>query len=261
MNNKIKTISVIMPSLNEEANISNAINNTLDAFDKLGLEGEVIVINDGSNDRTGELVIKLSENDKRIKLIQHSFQKGIGKSFWSGVSESQMEFITMFPGDNENNQLDSLIFLNMTDNVDIIVPYIVNNKIRSISRIIISKIFRVIVNYTFGLNLNYTNGAVIYRSNVIKKIKPISFGFFYQAEILIRLILSGYLYAETPHYLKVRQNGATKALTVRSLFEIIRSYIILLYQFIFKKNEFIIEIDENSETHRREQENVQFSQG
>ena len=48
-------ISVIMPGLNEEENVSEAVENVVKSFNQLDVSGEIVVINDGSTDRTGEI--------------------------------------------------------------------------------------------------------------------------------------------------------------------------------------------------------------
>ena len=72
-------ISVIMPALNEEQNISKAVVNVIKSFDRLDVHGEIVVVNDGSTDQTKEIVEELIEkyiqwliNDKKIS---QSFQK------------------------------------------------------------------------------------------------------------------------------------------------------------------------------------------
>jgi len=116
------------------------------------------------------------------------------------------------------------------NSVDILVPFIRNVEVRSLYRRLISSCFRFIVNVSFGMNLNYTNGTVIYRKCVMSQIKPISKGFFYQAEILIQLIRAGYLYAETPHFLEVRSGGVTKAVTLKSFKNVLLSFLALFFK-------------------------------
>lgn len=225
----LSTLTVVMPALNEEANINAAIGSTLHAFDQYGIAGELIVVNDGSRDRTSELVKHCMRRDARIRLIEHVTPMGIGASFWDGVRAAQHQFVTMFPGDNENDPEDALTYFHMTRDVDIIVPFIHNVEIRSLSRRVVSSIYRFIINMSFGMNLNYTNGTVIYNTAVIRQIVPRATGFFYQAEILIRLIRAGYLYAETPHFLSRRATGRTKALTLRSFIKVTREYLSLVW--------------------------------
>ncbi len=229
MNATMPTLTVVMPALNEEANIAAAIESTLRAFDHHGIAGELIVVNDGSRDRTPELVKLYMAREPRIRLIEHDTPKGIGASFWDGVRAARHQFVTMFPGDNENDPVDALTYFHLTRDVDIIVPFIHNVEIRSVTRRIVSSVYRFIINMSFGMNLNYTNGTVIYNTGVIRQITPRATGFFYQAEILVRLIRAGYLYAETPHFLSQRATGRTKALTLRSFIKVAREYLSLAW--------------------------------
>ncbi len=229
MNTALPTLTVVMPSLNEEANITAAMERTLRAFDHYGITGELIVVNDGSRDRTPELVRAYMARESRIRMIEHDAPKGIGASFWDGVRAARHQFVTMFPGDNENDPVDALTYFHLTRDVDIIVPFIHNVEVRSVTRRVVSSLYRFIINMSFGMNLNYTNGTVIYNTSVIRQITPRATGFFYQAEILVRLIRAGYLYAETPHFLSQRASGRTKALTLRSFIKVAREYLSLAW--------------------------------
>ncbi|MDD4955783.1 MAG: glycosyltransferase family 2 protein, partial [Candidatus Omnitrophica bacterium] len=116
-NNKID-ISVIMPALNEEKNISPAIGNTLKAFDDFKINGEVVVINDGSTDKTEEIILELSKKDKRISLIKHTVPQGIGASFWDGVGSAKGDAVVMLPGDNENDPWETFRYASLLNHVD-----------------------------------------------------------------------------------------------------------------------------------------------
>lgn len=228
-----------MPSLNEEKNIENAINSTLESFNIYNINGEIIVINDGSIDKTREIVENLMANNKKIKLINHEKSKGIGLSFINGVKESKNDIVVMFPGDNENDPFDALSFFSLMNNVDIIIPFIHNNEVRHKFRRLISSIYRFIINMTFGVNLNYTNGTVFYRRMILDNISLISNGFFYQAELLIKLIRKGYMFAEVPNFLSLRNSGKSKATTIKSLINVISNYIKLIIEIHIKRVESI----------------------
>ena len=226
---ELPSLTVIMPCLNEENNVSAAILATLGAFDKYNIDAELIVINDGSTDRTPEIVNGLMQTDSRIRLLNHEKPWGIGATYWHGVQETRNDYVMWIAGDNENDPDDALIYFYMSRDTDIIVPFIHNVEVRSLSRRIISSLYRLIINLSFGMNLNYTIGTVIYNTAVLREIDLKSVGFFYQAEILIRLIRAGYLYAETPHFLSTRRSGKTKALTIWSFLDVAKAYIHLMW--------------------------------
>lgn len=219
-----------MPCLNEQDNILKSMERAIQAIDLYGLDGELIVVNDGSVDLTSEIVLDFARFESRVKFIDNKKNYGIGASFFQGLNISTKELVTMFPGDNENDPIDALIYLDIMKYVDILIPFIHNIEVRSKFRRIISGVYRFLINLSFGMNLNYTNGTVIYRKDILNQIQPISSGFFYQAEMLIQLIRSGYVYAETPHFLDVRKSGNTKAISIKSLVNVSKSYFTIFYR-------------------------------
>jgi len=231
-------LTVIMPALNEEKNISQAIDDTLSAFKKLNIEGEIIVINDGSIDNTPNIVKnKINEYPDKIRMITHDKPKGIGASFWDGVDNAKGDVICMLPGDNENIPLEIMQYIYLMNYVDMVIPFVFNLEVRSLFRKMLSYIYKFIINNTFFISLNYTNGTVLYRKSILTELKHRDTGFFYQTDILVRLIKKGYLFAEVPYKLKRREKGISKALTLHSLKEVIKGYFRLLRDIYFTKRE------------------------
>jgi len=228
LNMETPSISVIMPALNEEQNIRAAINNTLNALQDFGIKGEIIVVNDGSTDDTEEFVKNIMEKDNRVRLIKHESPKGIGTSFWDGVDTSIGDAIVMLPGDNENDAWEIFRYYRLLEHVDIIVPFIFNREARSPFRNALSLIYRLIINTTFRANFNYTNGTVLYRKSILAELPYRSSGFFFQTDILIRMIKKGYLFAEVPYKLGLRNEGVSKAVTFPSLLKVIKGYLSLV---------------------------------
>ncbi len=228
-----RQISVIMPALNEQDNVGLAISNSLRAFEDLGINGEIIVINDGSTDRTGDIVEEFVREDKRVTMVEHSKPMGIGASFWDGVRHATGECLCMLPGDNENDPWDILRYVPLLKHVDIVIPFVFNKEVRSVFRNILSFVYRTIINTTFLVNFNYTNGTVIYRKSLLDGLDFQSSGFFFQTDILIRTTKQDYLFAEVPVKLGRRPKGVSKALSFPSLIQVVRGYFQLLRNIYF----------------------------
>lgn len=214
-----------MPALNEEKNVSSAVENVVESFKRLNVPGEIVVINDGSTDRTGAIVESLMKKYPFIQIVYHNKPMGIGASYWEGIGKSQGEIVTMLPGDGENDAGEILQYLPLMEQVDIVVPFIYNRHVRSWTRRIISKLYKAIINISFRMLLNYTNGNVMYRKCILRDIVLRSKGFFYQTELLIKSLKRGYLYAEVPCALQHRKSGESKALSFKSLCRVVRSYL------------------------------------
>jgi glycosyltransferase involved in cell wall biosynthesis len=221
-------ISIIMPALNEEANIVPAIRNVLAAFDDLTITGEIVVINDGSTDKTALLVQDEMERDSRVRVLTHAEPFGIGAAFWDGVGRARGEVVCMLPGDNENDPWEILRYHKLLEHVDILIPFVFNKEARSLYRNGLSYIYRFIINTTFLVNFNYTNGTVMYRKKILEELDFHSNGFFYQTDILVRTVKRGYLFAEVPYRLDVRPHGLSKAVTFPSLMRVIKGYLRLV---------------------------------
>jgi len=234
MNEAIK-ISVVMPALDEEKNILAAITNTLKAFDDFSINGEIIVINDGSTDKTEVIVKETKSNDHRIRLIRHTNPKGIGSSFWDGVDIAKGNAVCMLPGDNENDPWEIFRYHILLEHVDIVIPFMFNKEVRSLFRNVLSYIYRSIINSSFAINLNYTNGTVLYKKSLLEKLTSRVSGFFYQTDILIRLIKKGYLFAEVPYRIGMRE-GLSKAVSFPSFLKVVKGYLCLLRDLRFSVN-------------------------
>ncbi|MHB8883215.1 MAG: glycosyltransferase family 2 protein [Thermodesulfovibrionales bacterium] len=219
------SISVIMPSLNEAANLEAAVDNVIDSFRAYGVNGEIVIVNDGSSDRTGEIAEGLSREHPFIRVLHHESPQGIGASFWDGVWKSLGETVTMLPGDGENDARETIRYLPLMEHVDILIPFVYNKNIRSFKRRVLSVLYRGIINLAFGMTLNYMNGTVIYRKAVLSGLTFRSTGFFYQTELLIKTLKRGYLFAEVPYALSRRAGGVSKATTLRSLMKVTVNFI------------------------------------
>lgn len=217
-----------MPALNEEKNVSSAVENVVESFKRLNVPGEIVVINDGSTDRTGAIVEGLMKKYPFIQLVCHEKPQGVGASYWDGIWKSEGEIVTMIPGDGENDTYEILRYLPLMDHVDIVIPFIYNRNVRSWRRRLISKLYKGIINLSFGMLLNYMNGNVIYRKCILQDITLKSGGFFYQTELLIKTLKHRYLYAEVPCALQQRGGGKSKALTFKSLLRVIRGYLYMV---------------------------------
>lgn len=223
-------LTIVMPALNEEKNVGAAIRDTLNAFDECGIAGDVIVVNDGSTDRTGEIIAEAMGKDPRVSTIRHERPQGIGAAFWEGVELAKGKVVCMLPGDNENDAREILRYYSLLGQVDIVIPFVFNKQVRGIFRNVLSRTYRFIINATFGVNFNYTNGTILWRRSVLQEVSGgvCSTGFFFQTDALIRLVTKGYLFAEVPYRLGTRGDGKSTAVSVKSFISVAKGYMRLL---------------------------------
>src|SRR5947209_20099087 len=79
-----RSLSVILPAYNEEALIGQTLCTVMAALSSWTPDFEVIVVNDGSKDRTADIVAHLAASDRRIRLVNHPVNPGYGTALVPG---------------------------------------------------------------------------------------------------------------------------------------------------------------------------------
>lgn len=88
-------ISAVIPAYNEETTIEKVIDGLRSAFELSSVSYEIIVVNDGSKDRTGDVINQI----ENITAIHHSENRGYGASIKTGAKLAQGEYILIIDGD------------------------------------------------------------------------------------------------------------------------------------------------------------------
>lgn len=164
-------ISVIIPIFNEEENIyklSQSITETLSDIDY-----EVLFINDGSTDNSENEIVKLTQSDNKIKLINLRRNYGQTAAMQAGFDHSQGEIVIPMDGDLQNDPKDIPILIKKIDEgYDVVSGW---RKIRSdkkLTRILPSKIANLIISKISGLYLHdYGCTLKAYRKEILMDIK------------------------------------------------------------------------------------------
>jgi len=95
-----KTLSVVIPCFNEEATLETLVGRVLDA-DVCGLELEVVVIDDGSRDRSFEKAQALSDGERRLKALRHETNLGKGAAVRTGFDAASGDIVIVQDADLE----------------------------------------------------------------------------------------------------------------------------------------------------------------
>ncbi|HHT9159268.1 MAG TPA: glycosyltransferase family 2 protein [Candidatus Brocadiaceae bacterium] len=120
-----KRFSIIIPCYNEE----KAIGKVLKELTSLPEEYEIIVINDGSSDRSSE-IIQLY----KVKVITHPYQKGYGASLKDGISSASSNALVFFDGDGQHHASDIGRFIAELDTYDFVIGSRISNETSPIPR-------------------------------------------------------------------------------------------------------------------------------
>jgi dolichol-phosphate mannosyltransferase len=211
------TISVIIPALNEEENIRGTVNEVLSALENRFCDHELVLIDDGSMDKTGQIMDELAAQNPKIRVLHNPRPSNFGGAYKKGVAAARMEYVMMVPGDNQFPAASIAKVLEKVGEADIVVPFTANQRVRPWSRRVASRAFTTIVNLLFGQRLKYYNGIVIHRRDILNTISITTDSFAYQAEALVKLLRKGHSYVEVGTEIVERSSGKSAALRLKNL--------------------------------------------
>ena len=98
-------ISVVIPIYNEEGNIINLIDELIPIIDKIG--GEIIIVDDNSNDASRDLILKKKNNvNIEILLLEHAKKYGQSAGLLTGIKAAKNDLIVTLDGDGQNDPKD-----------------------------------------------------------------------------------------------------------------------------------------------------------
>ncbi len=233
-------VTIIIPAFREENNIEAAIDNVLRVAQSTTQDYEIIVIDDGSPDKTGDFARLKAQIDPNIRVAVNVSNQGFGYSFARGVKMASKEFITVFPGDNDMSAFSLKDLLESRGSADLVISYMQKGNKRSFFRRLVSKTFVIILNFLFGLRLKYYNGAFICRTRLLMSIPIKSTGLAALAECIIRLLKKRVAWRAIYFEHTGRCHGKSKAFNPKGIVAVLKTVWILWWDIHFPARENLV---------------------
>jgi glycosyltransferase involved in cell wall biosynthesis len=214
--NSTAMISVIMPAFNEGKKIRANLIDTVETFHSLGHPFELILVNDGSTDDTGEEVHKVELEHPEVTLVTYTRNGGKGNALKEGWKHAHGDLITFVDADLELHPRQLKVFLDVMEEkkVDIVIgskrhpESIIHYPLK---RKILSKCYNLLIRGLFQCNLTDTQpGLKLFKREVLAKEFPKVFvkRYAFDLELLLNSLKDGYTIAEAPIAIDyVRENG------------------------------------------------------
>lgn len=226
-------LSILIPAYNEEATISTVLNSLKDLKLK-NLEKEIIVIDDGSNDKTSET---LKTQKKSIKVITHKINKGKGAAIKSGLKEATGDIVMIQDADLEYNPKDipRLIKPIIDGKTQVVYgtrlrmkPILFGkNKTPHLLHFFGNKFLSFLTTLLYGQNItDMETGYKIFTKETLKGVRLKSKGFELEPEITAKILKKGYKILELN--IKTKPRGYDEGKKIRP----IRDGIIALFTLI-----------------------------
>jgi glycosyltransferase involved in cell wall biosynthesis len=201
-------LSVVLPAFNEEANIAASVREMRAAMEPLFDAFEIVVVDDGSRDRTAECVGEEAKADPRVRLVQLPENRGYGAALTAGLRAARLPLVFYTDSDLQFDPRQIQDLLAKIDEFPVVVGYRRNRQdpwFRKLNALGWNLLMRL----SFGLRVRDIDCAFkLFRLEVLQGIPLRAEGAFFSTELLLRAQAAGHRICEVPvdHY--PRQAGA-----------------------------------------------------
>lgn len=198
----IPEISFFCPAYNDEKNLPKLIPAVYAFLSSISNKFEILIIEDGSPDRTGEVAEKLAKQYHQVRVIHHSKNLGYGAALRDGFREAKYDYVMYTDGDNQYNVEEFRPYLSRLKEADILSGYAVEKAV-TLRRKIQSILFNFFIRILFGINIKDINCSMkIYKKKVLDSMEIKSTSAFIDAEMLIKAKRLGFKIVQFPvtHY-------------------------------------------------------------
>lgn len=217
--------SLVIPFYNEEDNVEKVCNEIVCEFNNQGLKYELIAINNGSKDKTPQLLDKLSQQYSQIKVITVEVNQGYGFGIRQGFKVASGDYVGYSVGDGQISAANLAMVFKKTkeENLD----FCQGKRIRrdTLLRRINTKFFNFIFHLFFPANVyDIGSNPKIIKREILEAISLVSNDWFVDGEIILKTYLSKGKMKEVPVTFLKRERGKSN-INLFSAFEMLKNII------------------------------------
>jgi glycosyltransferase involved in cell wall biosynthesis len=222
---RVPGLSWFFPAHNEEANVGPLVEEARKVLPTLADEWEIVVVDDGSRDRTLSIASELAAADpNRIRVVHHPTNLGYGAALRSGLRAARLDLVAFTDGDRQFRVADVgrlTARLLEADAPDVVAGYRIK-RADPLVRTVYARLYRLANRIFFGIRVRDIDCACkLFRREALDGIRVESGGAFFSAELLIRLREAGRKVAEVgvPHYPRTAGSatGAKPSVVLRAV--------------------------------------------
>ena len=212
-------LSVVVPFYDEEKSLPRIETELVPVLDGLGLEYEIVAVDDGSTDGSRRVVEGLQKKLPSLRLVAHERNRGLGAAVRSGLAAAKGALIVTFESDftYAPAQIAGLIIKHMETQADCVSVTTAGSKDVPAVRRLGSELVNLSYRLWAGPYMGWTPLLRLYRADALRGLELRCEGFEINAEILVALLRAGRKVAELPVQLTVRREGASKLRVLQEL--------------------------------------------
>ncbi len=210
-------LSVVIPARNEEGTVEATLLDLGETLRREKVPHEIIVVDDGSNDATGEIAARLSETGPGIRILRNAGPHGFGNAVRLGLRHFTGDAVAIMMADGSDSAQDLVrYYRKLTEGYECVFGsrFIPGAAVIDypVHKLVLNRLANWFVKTIFGIRFNdVTNAFKVYRREAIEGMEPlISPHFNLTVEMPLKAIVRGYSYTVIPINWTNRASGISK---------------------------------------------------
>lgn len=184
-------LSLVLPAHNEQDNIEIVIARAIEVLPRFVDEFEIVVVNDGSKDRTPAIIDEIAANDARVRPQHHPVNKGYGAALTTGFNATTGDYVMFMDADRQFDIADIALLTPFVGRFDIVAGFRMQRN-DPFHRRMFAETFNIVVRVLFGVHLRDIDCAFkIFRGGMLRSIQLTAPGALINTEIQAKLRRQG----------------------------------------------------------------------
>ncbi len=231
----LHSLSVVLPAYNEEQVIGSTLEHVLNVLAAWVKDFEVIVVNDGSTDRTGAIVSAFVEAEPRVRLVTHKRNQGYGSALADGFAAATKELTFFMDSDGQFDIRDLARPLLFIDEYDAVIGYRLDRQDTWVHKLNAWG-WSVFIRNVLGIRVRDIDCAFkLLRTDFLHQHPLETRGAMINAELLYKLKQTGYTYREVGVQHLPRQGGRATGASPRVIVRAFGELFIFAYKWRYKE--------------------------
>jgi glycosyltransferase involved in cell wall biosynthesis len=227
--NRLPSISAFFPAYNEEANVPAMVERLREVLPRVADDYEIIVVNDGSHDRTAEIADALAAADpQHVRVVHHAQNRGYGGALKSGFAASRKAYVFFTDGDGQFDVGEIERLLPYVPEHDVVIGYRIDRAEGGLRRLNAGA-WNLLVRRLFGIPSRDVDCAFkLFDRRVFDVVHPEAEGAMISTEVLARAVRAGFRVTEVGVHHYARRHGtptgANPLVIARAFYELFKLY-------------------------------------
>lgn len=184
---RLSGLTIFLPSYNEEGNVERVVRGFLAEAPNVAEDFEILVIDDGSRDRTAEIAARLAVENPRVRLVRHGLNRGYGCALATGFKTARQPYVLLCDGDGQFDPADMARLTALIANYDVVIGRRAR-RADHLMRRFNGKAWTILSRLLFGLSVTDMDcGFKLFRREIVADLELHASGAMITTELMARL--------------------------------------------------------------------------